>query len=111
MADTLSRSQKPPNEHSAHVHLEPDTPVERQIYLFHPAVFGGRDRLPKELACSAVFGQFPRYRFQATTSVWVKHHNASGCWPQVRQETAISSSSERVAMPYSRDFSAMLECN
>jgi len=51
------------------------------------------------------------YRFHATISVWVKHHKASGSWPQARQEAAIAASSERVAMPYSRDFSAMLECS
>ena len=50
------------------------------------------------------------YRFQATISVWLKHHNASGSWPQARQAAAIASSSERLARPYSRDFSAMLEC-
>ena len=57
------------------------------------------------------FSKFPNYLFQATISVWVKHHNASGSWPQARHAAAMASSSERVAMPYSRDLSAMLECN
>jgi hypothetical protein len=115
MAGTPSHSQRPPYEQSVHVPLQPEKTVTSAL-PHQPAVFGAHGHFleclsVQELACSGVFRQFPRYRFHATISVWVKHHNASGCWPQAFQEAAIASSSERVAMPYSRDFSAMLECN
>src|SRR5882724_3340764 len=51
------------------------------------------------------------YLFQATIWVCEKQKNASGSRPQVRQSAAISSSSERVAMPYSTALSARLDCS
>ena len=50
------------------------------------------DRSPRLDRVSSLIS---RYRFQATISVWLKHHNASGSWPQACQDAAMSTVSTR----------------
>ena len=78
MAGTPSRSQRPPYEQSVHVPLQPEKTVTSDL-PHQPAVFGAHGHFleclsVQEQACSGVYRQFPRYRFRATISVWVKHH-------------------------------------